>query len=199
MKISVDDIAFSVVFTTVFTCRRSEILEPTKSPKIFFSTNNTFHLIIMMISVLLCKINEEIKYASIFHNHVVQIWSRNRPAKLSWNRNKNSYLQMLCLEYIVWWYGQFVTNWYDFIEMLHIIFVVTHGEIFSHLGHTGPMTVNKMALPSRYRRIWCHIHAFIGRNTIALRVQRFAAGSMASQNLRPLGSRSSLDHVGLLR
>ena len=33
-----------------------------------------------------------------------------------------------------------------------------------------------MALPSRYRRI-CHIHAFIGRNTIALRVQRFAAGA----------------------
>ena len=33
------------------------------------------------------------------------------------------------------------------------------------------------ALPSRYRRIWRHIHAFIGRNTIALRVQRFAAGA----------------------
>ena len=73
MKISVDDIAFSVVFTTVFTCRRSQILEPTKSPKIFFSTNNTFHLIIMMISVVLCKINEEINYVSIFHNHVVRI------------------------------------------------------------------------------------------------------------------------------
>ena len=40
-----------------------------------------------------------------------------------------------------------------------------------------PLTVNKMALPSRYRRIWRHIHAFIGRNTIALRVQRFAAGA----------------------
>ena len=74
MKISVDDIAFSVVFTTVFTCRRSEILDPSKkSPKIFFSTNNTFHLIIMMISVVLCKINEEINYVSIFHNHVVRI------------------------------------------------------------------------------------------------------------------------------
>ena len=85
---------------------------------------------------------------------------------------------MLCLEYIVWWYGQFVTNWYHFIEKpLHIIFVVTHGEIFSHLGHMGPLTVNKMALPSRYRRIWRHIHAFIGRNKIALRVQRFAAGA----------------------
>ena len=33
MKISVDDIAFSVLFT----CRRSEILDPSKkSPKIFF-------------------------------------------------------------------------------------------------------------------------------------------------------------------
>ena len=60
---------------------------------------------------------------------------------------------------------------------LHIIFVVMHGAIFSQLGHTGPLTVNKMALPSRYRRIWRHIHALIGRNTIALRVQRFAAGA----------------------
>ena len=54
----------------------------------------------MTISVVLCKINEEINYVSIFHNHVVRIWLRNRPAKLSWNRYKNSQLQMLCLEYI---------------------------------------------------------------------------------------------------
>ena len=70
MKISVDDIAFSVVFT----CRRSEILDPSKkSPKIFFSTSNTSHLIIMMISVVLCKINGKINYLSIFHDHVVRI------------------------------------------------------------------------------------------------------------------------------
>ena len=37
----------------------------------------------MMISVVLCKINEEINYVSIFHNHVVRIWFRSRPAKLS--------------------------------------------------------------------------------------------------------------------
>ena len=59
----------------------------------------------------------------------------------------------------------------------HIIFIVTHGKIFSHLGHTGPLTVNKMALLSMYRRRWRHIHAFIGRNMIAVRVQRFAAGA----------------------
>ena len=58
--------------------------------KNIFSTNNTFHLIIMMTSVVLCKINEEINYVSIFHNHVVRIWLHNRPAKLSWNRSKNS-------------------------------------------------------------------------------------------------------------
>ena len=58
--------------------------------KIFFSTNNTFPSIIMMISVVLCQIDEEINYVSIFHNQVVRIWLRNRPAKLSWNRNKNS-------------------------------------------------------------------------------------------------------------
>ena len=88
-------------------------------------------------------------------------------------------------------------------RLFHIIFVVTHGEIFSHLGHTGPLTVNKMALPLMYRWRWPHIHAFIGRNTIALRVQRFAAGanvtcltyatdmvlwSTVSQNLRPFGA-----------
>ena len=59
----------------------------------------------------------------------------------------------------------------------HIIFVVMLGENFSHLGHTGPLTVNKMVLPSMYWRIWHHIHVFIGRNTIELRVQRFAAGT----------------------
>ena len=58
--------------------------------KNIFSTDNTFHSIIMMISVALCKINEEINYVAIFHNHVVRIWLRNRTAKLSWKRNKNS-------------------------------------------------------------------------------------------------------------
>ena len=58
--------------------------------KNIFSTSNTSHLIIMMISVVLCKINKKINYLSIFHDHVVRIWLRNWPAKLSWNRNKNS-------------------------------------------------------------------------------------------------------------
>ena len=51
-----------------------------------FLTNNTFHSIIIMISVILCNINEEINYVSILvilHNHVVRILLRNRPAKLS--------------------------------------------------------------------------------------------------------------------
>ena len=116
---------------------------------------------------------------SIFHNHVVRIWLRNRPAKLSWNRNKNSWLQLLFLEYnlMIWTICNKLISFYRNAVSLHIIFVVTHGEIFSQLGHTGPLTVNKMALPSRYRRIWRHIHALIGRNTIALGVQRFAAGA----------------------
>ena len=106
--------------------------------KNIFSTSNTSHLIIMMISVVLCKICEKINYLSIFHDHVVRIWLRNWPAKLSWNRNKNSQLQMLCLEYsicrkLMWFYRNTV--------LFHIIFVVTLGEIFGHLGHTGPLTV----------------------------------------------------------
>ena len=70
---------------------------------------------------------------------------------------------------LMWFYRNAVS--------FHIILVVTHGEIYSHLGNTGPLTVNKMALPSMYRWRWRHIHAFIGRNTIALRVQRFTAGA----------------------
>ena len=89
------------------------------------------------------------------------------------------------------------------------------GEIFSHLGHTGPLTVNKMVLPSMYRRRWRHIHAFIGRNTIALRVQRFPAGAnticltyatdwwavigpVIHGESKSQATRSSSDHVGLL-
>ena len=58
--------------------------------KNIFSTSNTSHLIIMMISVVLCKISEKINYLSIFHDHVVRIWLRNGQAKLLWNRHKNS-------------------------------------------------------------------------------------------------------------
>ena len=88
-------------------------------------------------------------------------------------------------------------------------------RIFSHLGHTDPSTVNKMVLPSTYRQRWRHIHAFIGRNTIALRVQRFAAGAnvicltyatdwwadigpVIHGESKSQATRSSLDHVGLL-
>ena len=140
----------------------------------------------MMISVVLCKINEEINYVSIFHNHVVRIWLRNRPAKLSDYReivtkirSFRCYQVMLGIySLMIWTICHKLISFYRNAVSFHITFVVTHGEIFSHLGHKGPLTVNKnMVLPSRYRRIWRHIHAFIGRNTIALRVQRFAAGA----------------------
>ena len=77
------------------------------------------------------------------------------------------------------------------------------------------LTVNKMALPSMYWRRWRHIHAFIGRNTIALRVQRSAAGANVTWltyatdwwavigpvihgESKSQATRSSSDHVGLL-
>ena len=78
---------------------------------------------------------------------------------------------------MIWTICHKLISFYLNAVSLHIIFVVTHGEIFRYLGHTGPLTVNKMALPSRYRRIWRHIHAFIGRNMIALRVQRLAGAA----------------------
>ena len=78
---------------------------------------------------------------------------------------------------LIWTICHKMMWFYRNAALFHIIFIVTHGEIFSHLGHTGPLTVNKMALLSMYRWRWRHIHAFIGRNMIALRVQRFAAGA----------------------
>ena len=85
-----DDIAIFGIVYKVFTCLQSEIFDRSNmSPQIYFN-KNTFFFIIMMISVVLCKINEEINYVSIFHIHVVQIWLRNRQAKLSWNRIQNS-------------------------------------------------------------------------------------------------------------
>ena len=78
-----------------------------------------------------------------------------------------------------------------------------------------PWQVNKMVLPSMYRRRWRHVHAFIGRNTIALRVQRFAAGAniicltyatdwwavigpVIHSESKSQANRSSSDHEGLL-
>ena len=66
-----------------------------------------------------------------------------------------------------------------------------------------------------YQRRWRRIHAFIGRNTIALRVQRFAAGAniicltyatdwwavigpVIHGESKSEATRSSSDHVGLL-
>ena len=117
---------------------------------------------------------------------------------------------MLGIYSLIWTICHKLMWFYRNAFSFHIIFVVTHGEIFSHLGHTGPLTVNKMALSSMYRRRWHHIHAFIGRNKIALREQRFAAGanvtwltyatdelslvlwSKVSQNLRPLGAAQTM-------
>ena len=114
---------------------------------------------------------------------------------------------MLGIYSLIWSICHKLMWFYRNAVLFHIIFVVMHGEIFSHLVHTGPLTVNKMALPSMYRRRWRHTHAFIGRNTIALRVQSsqrvlmqhashtpqtdelsLFLWSTVSRNLRPLGA-----------
>ena len=43
-----------------------------------------------------------------------------------------SFIWTICHK-LMWFYRNAV--------LFHIIFVVTHGEIFGHLGHTGPLTV----------------------------------------------------------
>ena len=123
---------------------------------------------------------------------------------------------MLGMYSLMWTICHKLMWFYRNAVLFQIIFIVTHGEIFSrHLGHTGPLIVNKMALPSMYRWRWRHIHAFIGRNTIALRVQRFAAcanmiclayatdwwaviGPVIHDESKSQATRSSSDHVGLL-
>ena len=79
-----------------------------------------------------------------------------------------------------------------------------------------PWQSKQMELPSMHRRRWHHIHAFIGKNTIALRVQRFAAGAyiicltyatdwwaaidpVIHGESKSHATQSSSDHVGLLR
>ena len=122
---------------------------------------------------------------------------------------------MLGIYSLIWTICHKLMWFYRNAASFHIIFVVTHGELFTHLGDTGPLTVNKMALPSMYRRRWRHIHAFIGRNKIALRVQRFAVGANVTWltyatdwwavigpvihgESKSQATRSSSDHVGLL-
>ena len=122
---------------------------------------------------------------------------------------------MLGIYSLIWIICHRLMWFYRNAVLFHIIFVVTHDEIFSHLGHTGPLTVNKIALLSIYQRRWRHIHAFTGRNTIALMVQRFAAGAnvicltyatdwwavigpVIHGESKSQAIRSSSDHVGLL-
>ena len=162
----------------------------------------------MMISVVLCKINEEINCVNFPQprgpDSIVQ--STGKTIVKSWQKFVATDV-MLGIYSLIWPICHKLMWFHRNAVLFHIIFVVTHGEIFSHLSHMGLLTVNKMALPSMYRGRWRHIHAFIGRNTIEPRVQRFAAGdniiclntpqtdelslvlwSTVSQNLRPLGA-----------
>ena len=89
-------------------------------------------------------------------------------------------------------------------------------NLWSSGSYGSPDSQNKMALLSMLRWRWHHIHAFIGKNTIALRVQRFAAGAniicltyatdwwaaidpAIHGESKSQATRSSSDHVGLLR
>ena len=89
-----------------------------------------------------------------------------------------SLIRTICHK-LMWFYQNAV--------LFQIIFVVTHGEIFSHLGHTGPLTVNKMALPSMYRQRWRHIHVLLhSSHTPQTDELSLVLWSTVSQNLRPL-------------
>ena len=97
---------------------------------------------------------------------------------------------MLGIYSLIWTICHKLMWFYRNAALFHIIFVMTHGEIFRHLGHTGPLTVKTkwrcrrciggdgVAFMLLLEKIRLHLgHAFIGKNTIALRVQKFAAGA----------------------
>ena len=48
---------------------------------------------------------------------------------------------MLGIYSLIWTICHKLMWFYRNTVLFHIIFVVTHGEIFGHLGHTGPLTV----------------------------------------------------------
>ena len=48
---------------------------------------------------------------------------------------------MLRIYSMIWTICHKLMWFYRNTVLFHIIFVVTHGEIFGHLGHTGPLTV----------------------------------------------------------
>ena len=48
---------------------------------------------------------------------------------------------MLGIYSLIWTFCHKLMWFYRNTVLFHIIFVVTHGEIFGHLGHTGPLTV----------------------------------------------------------
>ena len=48
---------------------------------------------------------------------------------------------MLGIYSLIWTICHKLMWFYRNAVLFHIIFVVTHGEIFGHLGHTGPLTV----------------------------------------------------------
>ena len=116
---------------------------------------------------------------------------------------------------MIWTICHKLISFYRIAFSLHITFVVTHGEIFSHLGHTGPLTVNKIWRCRRgigeygvifmllLEEIRLHL-GYKGSQRVLIEYASHAPQtdelslvlwSTASQNLRPLGSRSSSDHV----
>ena len=50
---------------------------------------------------------------------------------------------MLGIYSLIWTICHKLMWFYRNTVLFHIIFVMTHGEIFGHLGHTGPLTVKK--------------------------------------------------------
>ena len=175
----------------------------------------------MMISVVLCKINEEINCVNFPQPRGPDLIAQSNGKTIVKSSQKFEATDVMLGIYslMIWTICHKLISFYRNAVSLHITFVVTHGEIFSHLGHTGPLTVNKIWRCRRgigeygviFMLLLEEIRLHLGYKGSQRVLILFASHtpqtdelslvlwSTASQNLRPLGSRSSSDHVGQLR
>ena len=115
---------------------------------------------------------------------------------------------MLGIYSLIWTICHKLMWFYRNTVLFHIIFVVTHGEIFGHLGHTGPLTVKTKWRCRRciggdcvvflllLKEIWLQLSHKASQQVLLQHVSHTAETdkvslvlwSTVSQNLRPLGA-----------
>ena len=125
---------------------------------------------------------------------------------------------MLGIYSLIWTICHKLMWFYRNTVLFHIIFLMTHGEIFGHLGHTGPLTVKTKWRCRRCIGGDCVLFLLLLKE-IPLQLSQKASQQVFLQYVshtaetdkvslvlwfnhgesKSQATRSSLDHVGLLR